>query len=169
MKALWPAALCLTLVVSATGTAVAQRGPGLARGFTDVGLGNWVLHEGGIDSIAAWYQFQDEHRDRLEQLTIQFQSENADVLERWRRMQREIQELWTGNQSPTRPAIHNVGEEYDHPGLELQPALEQLQLRATALLWIAHGTNAIQPSLTGAARGRAARPTGQGYGRRRDN
>ena len=143
MKALRPIAMCLALAMVATGSAVAQRGLGLARGFTGVGLGNWALYEGGADSVAAWYQLTEEQRGKLGQLAAQFRSENADALQRWQQMQAEIQGLWTDNQQPTRAAIYSIGQKYGHPGLELQPALDQLHVQSTALLapaqWQAFG------------------------------
>ena len=164
MRTLRPAGLYLVLAAAAATTTLAQRGPGLARGFTDIGLGNWVLHESGADSIAAWYVLEDEHLARLERLALQFQSDNAAVLERWRNMQQEIQRVWAEDQYPTRTAIHEIGMRYDHPGLHLQPALERVQLRLAAILWLAHREYAVQPPFTGSASGRAVRP---GYGRRR--
>jgi hypothetical protein len=146
-----------------------QRGPGLARGFTDVGLGNWVLHEGGADSIAAWYRLDGEHQARLDRLAVAFQREHTEALERWRSMRREIQESWDGMQPPARATIQEIGLKYDHPGLELQSALDRAQLRLSAILWLAQRQYAVDAAVTGEVSGRAVRPMRPGYVRRRDH
>ena len=162
MRLLRPIAVCLTLAVVTTGTANAQRGLGLARGFTGVGLGNWALYEGGIDSLAAWYQLTEEQRGQLGQISAQFRSENADALERWQQMQLEIQQLWTANQQPTQAAIYNIGQKYGHPGLELQPALDQLQIQSAALLTPGQSQFSGRRSFVGIGGGRGMRAVGRG-------
>jgi len=173
MKLIRPFAVCLSLAVAAAGQATAQAGRGMALGFTGIGLGNWALYEGGADSIAAWYQLTEEQRGLLEQTAAQFRSENADAVERWRQMQVEIQQLWTGNQPPTQAAIYSVGEKYGHPGLELQPALDQLQIQSTALItpaqWQFYGRRSFAQwgggrGMRGAGRGFASRRYNAGYG-----
>lgn len=134
MRALRLLATCVALVSVGAAPATAQRGLGLARGFAGIGLGNWALYEGGTDSIAAWYGLTEEQHSQLLQLAATFRSENAEALQRWQQMQAEIQQLWTESQVPTRAAIISIGQKYGHPGLELQPALDRLQVQSTALL-----------------------------------
>ncbi|KPJ84275.1 MAG: hypothetical protein AMS18_16960 [Gemmatimonas sp. SG8_17] len=165
MRPFAPIALCMTLAVAAADPATAQYGLGLGQGFTGAGLGNWVLYEGGADSLAAWYQLTEEQRGQLESLAAQFRSENADAVARWEQMQREIQALWTGNQPPTWAAINAVGEKYGHPGQELQPALDQLQQRFAALLPPIQRQFFGRRAFGGMGRGRgfASRRFGTGY------
>ena len=130
-------ALALTLAVA--GSAAPQGlpiwgGRGETWGFRGIGLGNWVLHENGLDSIAAWYGLTDEQRGEFEQLANAFRSENSEALQRWEQMQDEIQSLYTEDQMPTRAAIVRIGEKYNHPSQELRPALDQLQAEAAAIL-----------------------------------
>ena len=122
--------------------AAAQRGLGWSRGLTGIGQGNWALHEGGIDSLAAWFQLTDEQRSEFEELAAQFRRENAAALERWNNMREEIQALTTEDQRPTRAAKQRIGEKYSHPGEELQPALDQLRVEGAAILTPAQRQNA---------------------------
>jgi hypothetical protein len=96
MKTIRPAAIALTLALLAGGTAIAQRGRGgpalgQAWGFRGVGLGNWALHENGVDSIAARFQLTEQQRAEFEALAQGFRSENGEVLSRWEQMRDEIQ------------------------------------------------------------------------------
>jgi Spy/CpxP family protein refolding chaperone len=139
MKTLRPIALTLALAAIAAGPALAQRGQGgfgrgEAWGFRGAGLGNWALHEGGIDSIAARFQLTDEQRGELEQLAAAFREENAEVLSRWEQMRDEIQALYTEDQMPTRAAIQRIGEKHNHPGQEMSLALDQLFVESAAIL-----------------------------------
>ncbi len=142
MKALRLTTATLMLAGAVAATATAQRGLGWSRGFTGIGQGNWVLHEGGVDSMAAWFQLTDEQRSQFEELAEQFRRDNADALERWNNMREEIQALTTEDQRPTRAAIQRIGDKYNHPGEELRPALDQLQVEAAALLTPAQRQNA---------------------------
>jgi len=142
MKALRLTTMTLILAAVVATPAAAQRGLGWSRGFTGIGQGNWALHEGGIDSLAAWFELTDEQRSQFEGLAAQFRQENAAVLERWDNMQQEIQALTTEDQRPTRAAIQRIGEKYNHPGEELRPALDQLQLEGAAILTPAQRRNA---------------------------
>jgi len=126
--------VCAALTAMAAAPAAAQRGLGIGRGFTGIGLGNWALHEGGADSLATWYGLGEEQREQLRRLAAEFRNANADALQRWQQMQLEIEALWSGNQYPTRAAVFTIGQKYGHPGLELQPALDRLQVQAGALL-----------------------------------
>ncbi len=131
--------VALALTLAFAGSVAAQRGPmwggrGEAWGLRGVGLGNWVLHENGLDSIAAWFDLTDEQRGEFEQLANEFRSENGEILQRWQQMRDEIQSLHTEDQMPTRDAIVRIGEKYNHPGQELAPALDQLQAEAAAIL-----------------------------------
>jgi Spy/CpxP family protein refolding chaperone len=139
MKTIRPAAIALTLALLAGGTAIAQRGRGgpalgQAWGFRGVGLGNWALHENGVDSIAARFQLTEQQRAEFEALAQGFRSENGEVLSRWEQMRDEIQSLYTDDQQPTRDAIVRIGEKYNHPSEEMSEALDQLQVESAALL-----------------------------------
>lgn len=107
---------------------------GQAWGFRGVGLGNWALHEGGVDSLAARFQLTDEQKAQFQELADRFQSENSDVLARWQQMRDEIQSLYNEDQMPTREAIQRIGDKYDHPGQQMRDALDQLQVESAALL-----------------------------------
>ena len=139
MKAQRLITMSVALAVLAGGTALAQRGRGgfgrgEAWGFRGVGLGNWALHENGIDSIAARFQLTEEQRAQFEELGANFRSENADVLERWEQMRGEIEALYTEDQMPTRDAILRIGEKYNHPSRDMGPALDQLMVETAGLL-----------------------------------
>lgn len=139
MKALRPITMIAMLALLAGSTALAQRGRGgyamgQAWGFRGVGLGNWALHENGIDSIAARYQLTEEQRAQFEELGAQFRTENVDALNRWEQMQAEIEALYTETQVPTRAAIQSIGDKYNHPSQEMTPALDQLRVETSALL-----------------------------------
>jgi hypothetical protein len=134
MKALRISTVTLILAAAVASAATAQRGLGWSRGFTGIGRGNWALHEGGIDSLAAWFQLTDEQQSQFDELAAKFRGENAEALERWNNMQAEIQALTTEDQRPTRAAIQRIGEKYNHPGEELRPALDQLQVEGAAIL-----------------------------------
>jgi Spy/CpxP family protein refolding chaperone len=134
MKVLRLTTVTLMLAAVVALPAAAQRGLGWSRGFTGIGQGNWALHEGGIDSLAAWFQLTDEQRGQFEELAAQFRRDNAEALDRWNNMQEEIQSLTTEDQRPTRAAIQRIGEKYNYPGEELRPALDQLRVAGAAIL-----------------------------------
>ena len=128
MRTLRPIALIAVLAVAAAGSAAAQRGPGSFRGGPGMGMGlRLLLEEDGLERFATRLELTDEQRGQLNDLVEAFKNETSDALDRLTKMQEEMRTLRSGDQRPTREALREIGDKYEHPGQALQRAFAKLQ------------------------------------------
>ncbi len=128
MRTLRPIALIAALAVATAGSAAAQRGTGSFRGGPGMGMGlRLLLEEDGLERFATRFELTDERRGQLNDLVGAFKNENSDVLDRLTKMQQEMRTLRSGDQRPTRKALREISDKYEHPGRALQPAFAKLQ------------------------------------------
>lgn len=76
----------------------------------------------------------EEQRDRLRELRQRFREENADALERARRMRTEIRESRRAGDRPSREEIAAIAERHGNPLEELRSAREAHQARVHEVL-----------------------------------
>ena len=141
MRAQKCAVLAVAMLVGTVGALAAQQG---VRGYTPraprpasrayAGLGAIVLRDSALDRFAEQIELTDEQRGQLRELADTYRNENADALDRIERMQEELRALRDGDERPTRQALDEVVERYDHPDLDLVRANRVLDRNARAIL-----------------------------------
>ena len=134
------AAFSLALLVAMTSVATAQRG---GRGEPPAreygpraggGLGSVVLSDSAVDRFAERIELSEEQLGQLQNLAEAYRSENADVMARMESLREEMCAMREGDERPTRGALADVLQRYDHPDLELRLAQSKLDRNVRAML-----------------------------------
>jgi Spy/CpxP family protein refolding chaperone len=153
-------AVAVSLATVVAVSAMAQGGPrGSGQAF---GMGSWVLHENGVDSIAAIIDLTQEQRTQLDELAFKFRSENAEAIGRMNQMRAEIDSLWTDLQRPRREAMSQIAEKYDFPERDLRPALTKLHQDVAGIITVEQQAQLQRGRVSPGRVGRGV--AGQGYG-----
>jgi len=134
------AALSLALLVAMTSVATAQRGgrgEPPAREFgprAGGGLGRVVLSDSAVDRFAERMEFSEAQRGQLGNLAEAYRNENADALARMESLREEMRAMRESDERPTREALADVFQKYDHPDLELRLAQDKLDRNVRVML-----------------------------------
>lgn len=136
--------LALGLSVTASGALSAQRvvrpprrvAPPMSQAGSQgrAGLGSIVLRDSSLDRFAERLELSVEQRSQLRILAVEYRNNNTDALSRLEGMREEIRALHENDQRPTREAIDDVIERYDHPDLEIALAERRLGRNVRSLL-----------------------------------
>ena len=139
------AVLALALMLATVGTLEAQRDLRGVRGEIQrstlrpgararIGLAAILLRDSSLNRFASLIDLNEEQQTRMRELADKYRSENADALDRMERMQEELQALRNTEERPTRQALAEVVERYEHPDLDLDRADMVLNRDARAIL-----------------------------------
>ena len=137
MKTRFTIVVALALLVGLAVGAEAQRGVrGSRRGIalTARGLGAIMLNDTALNRFADRIQLTEEQQNELQAIAQSYRADNAETLNRLNGMRAELRALRDSADRPTRDALDEIVERYEHPDLDMARAERELGRDLRALL-----------------------------------